>query len=125
MSMAYESRAAQSSAAPETPLGQALEHVVEASQRVVVDRIELLRLETYATVVRVVRGAMLAGIGIFAVCIAWTALMGIIIAVPETVLPVRLAVVVLLNAVVGVVIVIREMHQVEQSVPPAEERRTI
>ena len=123
MSMAYESRAAQPSAAQETPLGQALEHVVEASQRVIVDRIELLRLETYATSVRVVRGAMLAGVGVFAVCLAWTALMGIIIAALGVVLPVGLAVVVVLNAAVGVLIIGREVRQVERSVPPPEERR--
>jgi len=59
----------------EPSLGPALERVIDLSQRVVVDRIELLQVESQDWLVRAGRRAGLVSLGAMSLLVAWIALL--------------------------------------------------
>jgi uncharacterized membrane protein YqjE len=85
----------------------AFERVVDASQRVLGDHIELIRLEVRDGVAHVVAGGALVGTGVLFAFAAWCGLMAAFVALltPTLSLPVALFVVVFLTAIASAVCV--------------------
>jgi len=89
-------------------LTAALEHFLNASQRVITKRIDLALLELSDGVKRVVRGTLMIGVGVSIVACGWWALMAFIVFLLDGVftLPARLAIIVGLSAAIGVVLIV-------------------
>ena len=69
--------------ADEPSVSSAIEHVIDASERIIVDRIELMRLDTHETVSRTLRGASLLALGGVLLCGGWFAAMAIVVVALE------------------------------------------
>lgn len=84
-------------------LSSALERVLNASQRVITDRIDLVRLESAAAISRALRGGALLGVGSILISGGWFAAMAIVmVLLDEYVTPTAaLAVVALLSVATG------------------------
>ena len=65
--------------ADEPSVSSALERVLDASERVIVDRIELMRLDTHETVLRTLRAAIILAAGAALLCGGWFAAMAIVV----------------------------------------------
>jgi hypothetical protein len=70
---------------------EAAERAIEAAQRLVVERLELVRLDLQEALVGILRSALLAGI---AILVGWATLVGALVALLQTwlLLPAALAV---------------------------------
>ncbi len=99
--IAAEVRAGDTSASPS--LSSAFERVLTASQRVITDRIDLVRLESAATISHAIRGGALLGVGGILICGGWFAAMGIVVVLLDAyvTLTAGLAVVALLSLAAG------------------------
>lgn len=95
-------------------LTTALEHLFDATQRIITKRIDLALLEISDALTRVFRGTALIGLGIAIVCCSWWGLMAFIVFTLEDVftLPVRLAIVVVISAVSGGTLVVIGVQEV-------------
>jgi uncharacterized membrane protein YqjE len=65
----------------EPSVSSALERVLDASERVIIDRIDLMRLDTHETVARTLRAVALLALGGVLLCSGWFAAMAIVILV--------------------------------------------
>lgn len=68
----------------EPSVSSTLERVLDASERVIIDRIELMRLDAHETVARTLRAAALLALGGALLCGGWFAAMAIIVLVLDT-----------------------------------------
>jgi hypothetical protein len=87
----------------EPALGAAIDRVVDLSQRVVIDRIELLQVESKDWLVRAARSAGLASLGTLSLAVAWIALLAAAVVALDGRMPlgVRLVLVAAVQVVVG------------------------
>lgn len=94
--------------AHERTISGALLHVFEAGQRVVLDRIELARLDALASISQTLRTAFLVGVGVGLLTIAWFTLTALAIFLLQEVLPLpaSLAAAAVLNAAIGIALVL-------------------
>ena len=111
---------AYSSPAPreEPPPNGAVERAVDAAQRIVVERMELLRLEAQQALTRLLQNAGLLALGGVLALIAWCALMGwgVMLLRERVSLPAGLVSMALLNTVLATVLVgftVRRMQRRE------------
>lgn len=88
----------------EPSIGPALERVINLSQRVVVDRIELLQVESQDWLVRAARRASLISLGAMSLLVAWIALLAAGVVALDGYLPLgaRLVLVAGVEVLVGV-----------------------
>jgi hypothetical protein len=102
----------------------ALEHVIQASQRVITDRLDLLRLEVSESVGRGLRGAVLIGAGVLVGCCAWIALTGAVLAVLAMYLslPASLLIVAALHAGAASVLIAGGIRDAREPIAFATER---
>ena len=93
----------QRSPSSEPSLGDSLVRVVEAGQRVVLDRIDLARLDVSQAVRRLLSSAELLGIGAMLITGAWFLLMGGVVCwlQPQLSLPLSFVVAAAITVVVG------------------------
>src|SRR5690348_3140387 len=79
----------------------ALEHVIEAGQRVIADRIDLVRLDTSEVLVHTLDAAAILVAGGILLCGAWFVAMAMLVVglQPYAALELRLGLVMILNAV--------------------------
>ena len=103
-------------------VGSALEHVVDAGQRMIADRIDLVRLELTALAVRSLRGVVLMSAGAALGGVAWLGLMTVAVLLLERVWPLTasLAAVVVFNLALGGILVAVGVHATR--VHPGERR---
>ena len=101
--VAYDSPAPRQEASP----SGAVERAVDAAQRIVVVRMELLRLEAQQALIRLLQDAGLLALGGVLALIGWCALMGwgVVLLRDRVSLPAGLASMALLNAVLAAVLV--------------------
>ncbi len=87
----------------EPSVGAALERVIDLSQEVVVDRIELLQVESQARLLAFARRAAGLGIATFVLLLAWVLLAAAVVAALANRLPLEgaLAIVAAVHAAVG------------------------
>ena len=88
----------------EPALGPAIERIVDLSQRVVIDRIELLQVESKDWLVRAARYGGLVGLGILSLAVAWIALLAAAVVALDGRMPLsaRLALAAAVQGLVGV-----------------------
>src|SRR5262245_21030409 len=100
-------------------LERALEHVVNASQHVITDHIDLVRLEMSEALSRTLRGVAFIVVGGVLGCFAWLGAMATIVALLATALtlPGGLAVVTVLSAGAATIFVQRGLRFVQHPVP--------
>ena len=92
----------------EASAGGAVERAVDAAQRIVVERMELLRLEAQQALTRLLQDAGLLALGGVLVLIGWCALMGwgvVLLRDRGVSLPAGLASIALLNTALATVLV--------------------
>jgi uncharacterized membrane protein YqjE len=100
---AYSSPAPRDEASP----SGAVERAVDATQRIVVDRMELLRLEAQQALTRLLQDTGLLALGGVLALVGWCALMGwgVVLLRERVSLPAGLASIAVLNAVLATVLV--------------------
>ena len=113
--VAYSSPAPREEPSP----GGAVERAVDAAQRIVVERVELLRLEAQQALIRLLQDAGLLALGGLLAFISWCALMGwVVVLLRDRVsLPAGLASMGLLNAALATILVgvaVRRMQRREE-----------
>jgi hypothetical protein len=108
--------------ATEHSVGAALEHVIVASQRVITDRLDLLRLEVSESVGHGLRGVLLISAGVLVSCCAWLALTGAMLAILTNYLslPVCLLIVATLHAGAGSILIAGGVRDTREPIAPAQ-----
>jgi putative superfamily III holin-X len=103
--------------APEPSLTSALGHAVDASQRLLADRIDLARLDVIDVVTRAERGGMLAAIGALVLVVGWTSLTAALVFAlqDQLTLPASMALAGVINTLFGVALVGAGAHRAAAS----------